>query len=87
MSSYHRATMADREKPVTVALLLKETPALAASPGLAEAATKTFDYAQFLLDKDENLTRTGALSGAARDLLRARIVELLGAGDLDDGEP
>ena len=66
------------DAPKTVLDRLKNTPALAEAAGFAEAAAKVFDYAQFLLDKDENLTRSGALDGSARELLRARILELVG---------
>src|SRR5262249_12424517 len=51
---------------------------LAPKPALAEAAGRLFEYAQFLLDKDENLTKIGNLSGPARDLVRQRALELLG---------
>jgi hypothetical protein len=62
---------------------------LAPKPALAEAAGRLFDYAQFLLDKDENLTKIGNLSGSARELLRQRALELLGgaaAAEPEDDE-
>jgi len=37
-----------------------------------------FDHAQYLLDDDERLTKTGALDGVGRDQLRARALEMLG---------
>lgn len=46
-------------------------------PELVDAARRVFDYAKFLLDDDEKLTKTGALNGEARDLLRKRITEVL----------
>jgi hypothetical protein len=46
-------------------------------PELVDAAKRVFDYAKFLLDDDEKLTKTGALNGEARDLLRKRITEVL----------
>jgi hypothetical protein len=47
------------------------------NPELVDAAKRVFDYAKFLLDDDEKLTKTGALNGEARDLLRKRITEVL----------
>lgn len=47
-------------------------------PDLASAAAAIFDYAQYLLDDDERLTKSGALDGEARELLRARALETLG---------
>lgn len=46
-------------------------------PELVEPARRIFEYARFLLDDDEKLTKTGALTGEARELLRARILELV----------
>jgi hypothetical protein len=45
---------------------------------LVEPGKAIFDYAQFLLDDDERLTKSGALDGIGRDLLRKRALELLG---------
>lgn len=60
-------------------------------PDLAAAAAAIFDHAQYLLDDDERLTKTGALDGVGRDQLRARALESLGgaapltdAADPDD---
>lgn len=47
------------------------------NPDLVDAARRVFDYAKFLLDDDEKLTKTGALNGDARELLRKRITEVL----------
>ena len=69
--------MADPVQPQLDALLAA-VPALAARPDLVEAARGIFQFAQFLLDDEESLTRTGNLSGAAKDKLRARTLELLG---------
>ena len=61
-------------------------------PDLTPAAAAIFDYAQYLLDDDERLTKTGALDGAGRELLRARALETLGGpaprtdGDDDSGD-
>ena len=40
-----------------------------------------FEYTQFLLDDDDNLTKTGNLNKPARDLLRKRSCELLDITD------
>jgi hypothetical protein len=75
------ADASDKETP---AAFLKARSSLAARPALAEAAGRLFEYAQFLLDRDENLTKIGNLSGAARDRLRQRALELLGGADAGD---
>jgi hypothetical protein len=50
-------------------------------PGLtgddAIIASGLFEYVQFLLDDDGNLTPTGNLNAAGRERLRARLKELL----------
>jgi hypothetical protein len=55
---------------------------------LAGTASAIFDYAQYLLDDDERLTKGGALDGEGRDRLRARALELLGgpAAEPEDDE-
>lgn len=65
----------------TVQELLRGAESLRGKPELADAAVRVFEFARFLLDDDANLTRTGNLSGAAGERLRARILELLGAAD------
>ena len=52
--------------------------ALRERPELVEPARRIFDYAKFLLDDDDKLTKTGALNGEARALLQKRILEVLG---------
>jgi hypothetical protein len=47
-------------------------------PDLAAAAAGIFDFTQYLLDDDERLTKSGALDGEGRELLRARALETLG---------
>lgn len=42
-------------------------------------ATSVFEFVQFLLDEDSNLTPAGNLTGAARQKLRARVEELMSA--------
>ena len=64
---------------------LRTRSSLAATPVLAEMAARLFEYTQFLLDKDENLTRTQNLNGQARELLRRRALELLGDPPADPG--
>ena len=70
---------------------------LADRPDLAAVAAAIFDYTQYLLDDDERLTKSGALDGEGRELLRARALETLGgvafgseaedeADDSDDDE-
>ena len=51
--------------------------ALKDAPELVDPAKRIFEYAKFLLDDDEKLTKTGALNGEAKDLLRKRILEVL----------
>lgn len=62
----------------SVALLLAGTEALAGDAALADIATRLFEFTQFLLDDDENLTKVGNLDGEARARLQARCLELLG---------
>ena len=61
---------------------------LADRPDLAAVAVAIFDYTQYLLDDDERLTKSGALDGQGRELLRARALETLGgvAFDSEDEE-
>lgn len=65
----------DRPTDATEALLGQ---VLRENPELVEPAKRIFEYARFLLDDDEKLTKTGALNGEARELLRKRIGEVLG---------
>jgi hypothetical protein len=60
---------------------------LAERPDLALAAIAIFDYSQYLLDDDERLTKTGALDGVGRDMLRERALETLGGPAPSDDEP
>jgi len=62
----------------SIAELLARTEALAGDRGLAEAAARLFEFSQFLLDDDDNLTKVGNLNGEARKKVRARTLELLG---------
>lgn len=65
-------------KTTTIADQLRETPALKQDRALVDVAARVFEFTQFLLDDDENLTRVGNLNGTAKDRLRARALELLG---------
>jgi hypothetical protein len=54
----------------------------------ADVAARIFEFVRFLLDDDGNLTPSGNLNAAGRNLLRARLGELLeprAAASLDDG--
>ncbi len=50
-------------------------------------ANRVFEFVQFLLDDDLNLTPAGNLNGAARSKLRTRIDELLSAETTVDVSP
>jgi hypothetical protein len=50
-------------------------------------AQSIFDFVQFLLDDDANLTPLGNLTGAARQKLRGRLQELLAAEEAGPQEP
>ena len=54
-------------------------------PGDSRIAEIVFEFVQFLLDDDANLTPAGNLTGAARQKLRGRVQELL-AGENLPGE-
>jgi hypothetical protein len=45
----------------------------------ARAAESLFEFVQFLLDDDANLTPAGNLTGAARQRLRGRLEEIIAA--------
>ena len=45
----------------------------------ARVAEFVFEFVQFLLDDDANLTSAGNLTGAARQRLRTRLEELIAA--------
>jgi hypothetical protein len=48
-------------------------------PADARLADSVFEFVQFLLDDDANLTPAGNLTGGARQKLRARLEELIAA--------
>lgn len=68
--------MADAE---SIETLLAGAPALAGRPELVEVAAHVFNYVQILLDDENNLTKTGNLTGAAKDLLRQFALEQIDA--------
>ena len=53
---------------------------------LLTSAKQIFEYTQFLLDDDENLTKTGNLNKVARDLLRQRVRDLLSLPSSEQSE-
>jgi hypothetical protein len=58
----------------------------------ARLAELVFEFVQFLLDDDANLTPTGNLNSAAKQKLRGRVQELIaaetpGAVTPDDAQP
>ncbi|MFX1286446.1 MAG: hypothetical protein ACFFB5_22615 [Promethearchaeota archaeon] len=63
---------------------LNETELFASNPDLTEKAIQIFDFIQFLLDNDQNLTKTGNLNIGAKNLLHSRIEEIFGRKSLDD---
>ncbi len=79
------------EKTVTVNELIDDTEVFRGDKKIAEVARNIFDYTRFLLDNDENLTRTGNLNAGAREALRERTIELLGDDpeyrETDDTQP
>jgi hypothetical protein len=52
-------------------------------PADARLAESVFEFVQFLLDDDANLTPAGNLTGAARQRLRTRLQELIVAEDTE----
>ncbi len=51
------------------------------SPADARVAGLAFEFVQFLLDDDTNLTPTGNLTGAAKQKCRARLEEIVAADE------
>ena len=47
----------------------------------ARVAELAFEFVQFLLDDDTNLTPAGNLTGAARQKFRARLEEIIAADE------
>jgi hypothetical protein len=52
-----------------------------ANPADSRVAELVFDFVQFLLDDDTNLTPAGNLTAAARQKFRARLDELIAADE------
>ena len=65
-----------------VETLISDSEILRDAPNLTEAARGIFEFTRFLLDDDDNLTRTGNINAEARTALRRRTLELLGATDV-----
>lgn len=63
---------------LSVQNLLEQSDALKDQKRLAAQAQSIFEFTNFLLDDDDNLTKTGNLKGEAKARLRARALELLG---------
>ena len=80
------ATQKDSEEaaPTTPRDVLAQT--LRERPDLLEVAGSIFDYAQYLLDDDQRLTKSGTLDGQGRDLLKTRALELLGGPTRTEAE-
>lgn len=76
--------MATQKDSTTPRDVLAET--LKGRPDLLEVAGSIFDYAQYLLDDDQRLTKSGTLDGEGRDLLKTRALELLGGPVRKDQE-
>ncbi|MCI0641876.1 MAG: hypothetical protein L0Y72_11220 [Gemmataceae bacterium] len=61
------------------------------NPADARVAGLVFEFVQFLLDDDANLTPAGNLNGEARQKLRKRLEELMAAEEAgagaEPGEP
>ncbi len=51
------------------------------SPPDARVASSAFEFMQFLLDDDTNLTPAGNLTGAAKQKCRARLDEIVAADE------
>ena len=56
--------------------IIKTSKVFEGKSNLASLATSIFDFTQFLLDDDENLTKTGNLNAKAKTKLHERINEL-----------
>ncbi|MCP4111938.1 MAG: hypothetical protein GY749_41490 [Desulfobacteraceae bacterium] len=72
------------EKNYTVNELFENSEVFKEDKKTAEIARNIFDFTRFLLDNDENLTRTGNLNANAKEALRKRTAELLGDKDLHE---
>lgn len=70
----------------TVDSLISSTDAFIGNKPLADISKSIFEYTQFLLDDDENLTKTGNLNKPARDLLHKRTCELLDISDRSEDD-
>jgi hypothetical protein len=64
--------------------VLAKTEALSQDKALVDVGVRLFEFVQFLLDEDENLTAAGNLNNRARERLRERLDELLTATTLPE---
>lgn len=54
---------------------------LSLDPADSRVAERVFEFIQFLLDDDTNLTPTGNLTSASRQKFRARLDEIIAADE------
>ncbi len=70
--------MEENEKQeYSVNTLLKNNSVLDNNIELIKIAEAIFEYTQFLLDDDGNITKTGNLNSSAKEKLNERILELI----------
>ena len=74
--------MTDRH--LSVDELIAQLPQLADRSELIEPLKNVFQFTQFLLDDDENLTRTGNLNAEAKRQLQSRIEDVFDMHTPDD---
>ena len=74
------------ERHLSVDELIEQLPQLADHSELIEPLKNVFQFTQFLLDDDENLTRTGNLNAEAKRQLQSRVEEVFDMSS-DDREP
>jgi len=66
---------------LTIEDLITQSDVFINDASLAKAAKGIFEFTHFLLDNDENLTRTSNLNSKAREALQQRTLELLGISE------
>lgn len=65
------------EDDISINKLLQNNSVLQDNQQMIQIAESIFEYTQFLLDDDKNLTKTGNLNSGANKLLETRIIELI----------
>ena len=65
------------EDDTSIYRLLQNNSVLEDNQQMIQIAEAIFEYTQFLLDDDKNLTKTGNLNSGANKLLETRIIELM----------